>query len=141
MVDELNRFSDFIVTRIDQKCSDYMELINSASDKKADAAIVQEISKETKVETYVTVDNSKTVEPVSDIKEINSVNEAVIFTEELEASNSSSEDNKKGINHKQSEVIKLFEAGMSDAEIAKALNIGKGEVQLIVGLNIHKIKV
>lgn len=142
MVDELNRFSDFVITRIDQKCSDYMELINSAPEKKSDAAIVQEVSKETKTEaTYKPLYDSKAVEPVSDIKEINSINEAVIFTEELDAANSLNKDSSKGTNHKHSEVIKLFEAGMSDAEIAKALNIGKGEVQLIVGLNLHKIKV
>jgi len=36
---------------------------------------------------------------------------------------------------KQREVLKLANEGLSDTEIAKRLNIGKGEVQLILGLN------
>jgi len=39
------------------------------------------------------------------------------------------------LNSKQREVLKLANEGLSDTEIAKRLNIGKGEVQLILGLN------
>jgi len=140
MVDELNRFSDFILSKIDKKCSDYMKLINSVPDEESDVAEAQEISKKTVAETAAAfVPMSMASDP--EIREINTVNEAVIFTEELEAAASSAEESNKGVFNKHNEVIKLFEEGMSDAEIAKALNIGKGEVQLIVGLNLHKIKV
>lgn len=141
MVDELNRFSDYMVTRVDKKCKEYMDLINYKQEKKVDDTVAQQVSKVSEAEATAAAVTIKPSEPVPDIREINSVDEAVIFTEELEAGNSSGEDNSKGSNHKHNEVIKLFEAGMSDAEIAKALNIGKGEVQLIIGLNLHKIKV
>lgn len=141
MVDELNRFSDFILSKIDKKCSDYMSLINSVPEKKSETLDIQETVKKTVSEKDMAVNTSKPVKIASDIQEINTVNEAVIFTEQLEAAATSPEEGNKGIANKHSEVIKLFDAGMSDAEIAKALHIGKGEVQLIVGLNLHKIKV
>ena len=39
------------------------------------------------------------------------------------------------LNPKQIEVLKLATEGLNETEIAKKMNIGKGEVQLILGLN------
>ena len=39
------------------------------------------------------------------------------------------------INSKYNEVLRLAECGLNEVDIAKRLNMGKGEIQLIMGLN------
>jgi orotate phosphoribosyltransferase-like protein len=39
------------------------------------------------------------------------------------------------INNKHNEVITLANKGLNETEIARKLNMGKGEIQLILGVN------
>jgi len=137
MVDELNRFSDYIVTKVDEKYSEYMNLIKSVPETKE----VDARSEVTYDETTAEVAASLNIPIFSEVFNIDIKKEEIPFSEDVKPISSMTESKNNNINPRHSEVIRLFEEGMSDSEIAKALNMGKGEVQLIVGLNLHKIKV
>lgn len=137
MVDELNRFSDYIITKVDEKCCEYMNLIKSVPDSKVASARSAEI----KDSPAAVVDLPFNIPIVTEGSDIDIKNEEILFSEDVKPLGTVTESRNNDISHRHGEVIKLFEAGMSDSEIAKALNMGKGEVQLIVGLNLHKIKV
>jgi hypothetical protein len=131
MVDELNKFSDYIVTTVDEKCTEFRNLMKDAPDKnatfkepevKSEAIQAPAIFERSTDENIIILDDNS-------------------FSEDIEPTPAVSEAKNNGVNPKHSEVMRLFESGMSDIEIARTLNMGKGEVQLIVGLNIHKIKV
>jgi len=136
MVDELNKFSDYIVTTVDEKCTEFKNVMKDAPVIKT---LVQEAEVSNKVLKDVSVvDNNNDV--AIDIENNLIVQEDNLFSEDIEPISSSNEAKSNGANPKHAEVMRLFESGMNDIEIARTLNMGKGEVQLIVGLNLHKIK-
>ncbi len=115
MLDELNKFSDYVINQVDKRSTQLaamMSKIDEQMGKLKDQ--IPEPPKEVKIETVIpqTAVESPEKSPIrSDV-----------------------------INNKHREVLAMVEKGMSDAEIAKALNMGKGEVQLILGMNINKLK-
>lgn len=117
MLEELNRFSDYVINQVDKRSSQLGDMLKKFDEKMEE--IEGEIGcreREEQIAATVTYDTfSKTVEE---------------------------QDNAKYgyINSRHREVIDLVEKGMSDTDIARALNMGKGEVQLILGMNIHKLK-
>lgn len=136
MVEELNKFSDYIVTTVDEKCNEYRNLMKDAPNFSVSAK-ENEVKKEIVQEPVVIESKIDIADAVDDI----SILDDNSFSEDIEPIPASKEFKNNSVNSKHSEVMRLFESGMSDIEIAKMLNMGKGEVQLIVGLNIHKIKV
>ena len=188
MIDELNRFSDFIVNQIDQKNEELInnlklaeEKVNALSEKagmicngtekttiKEGNELIQignesiqkgnEYRKSLPMETRAEISGIKVFNAEasneeaadSDANDLESsdavaVNSGVIdavvttaphsrFNSNYAAAPAKKREKVIPINNKYSEVIKLSQEGMQDLEIAKRLNMGKGEVELILGL-------
>jgi hypothetical protein len=143
MVEELNKFSDYVATQIEEKNKEIsdkfkefenriysMELevssrcdnikanienignnlvdVNHMGEKASNSDVVQEISEEQQV-------------PKTRGRKGNSQKKV--------------KDNVISINSKHNEVIMLAQEGLNETEIARKLNMGKGEIQLILGVN------
>ncbi len=145
MIEELNRFSDYIVNRMDLKNEELNKNLNEAEER------IQEIK-----ERIESVHISAATVPLAQTAEMESGvvyavngsgmnNTAVITAVEATAAYGRNEGQKLPaafkkkekviqFNNKYSEVLKLADEGLGSLEIAKKLNMGKGEVELIIGL-------
>jgi DNA-binding NarL/FixJ family response regulator len=109
MIDELNKFSDLIINEIEKKNLDFKNVTESYQNE------IKNINRK-----------------VESLKELlNDISESLEMQKNKIINN---EDKSKSIplNSKYSEVIRLFNEGVDETEIARQLNMGKGEVQLIL---------
>jgi hypothetical protein len=124
MVDELNKFSDYIISQVDTKNKEVYDVLAEVEGK------IESIKKES---MHCSMDEVKVSKKV--------VNGSIIDTDEKEDlplvwSNESKFTEKIiPINSRHKEVIKLAQSGLNETEIAKKLNMGKGEIKLILGVN------
>lgn len=145
MVEELNKFSDYIITVIEEKNSE-MDSKFSEADKLINT-IKNEMASFSNLQKEIEGDvNSIDIDPT--LQEDNSIekNETININsdEDLTASNSNSKDDSSpsksndkvvALNSKHNEVLMLAQKGFNETEIARKLNMGKGEIQLILGVN------
>jgi len=61
--------------------------------------------------------------------DISSTNDSINFA------NKANQDRKNILNNKYSEVVRLYRSGMDETEIARKLNMGVGEIQLVLQFN------
>jgi len=124
LISEMNRFSDYAVTQIEEKNSVLMDTIAEADlkIKQMDSMVMQEVSV-----------SKHELAPVS-IYDEDSVAK-IIEEEKPENKEKISSYVAKGkvltFDLKRREIIKLAKAGMDSNEIARILNCGKGEIELI----------
>ncbi len=119
MIEELNKFSDYIVTQMDIKNKEL--LINlKAYDEKLN-------SLEAKANKY-----SYKNEPVIENVYIDQVEYPEYDYAEKNINNG--REKAPQISNKYKQVIEMSNQGMSCTEIARELNIGKGEIELILEL-------
>lgn len=155
MIEELNRFSDYIVNQMDIKNEELSKNLKLAEEKinvlsmragiicnEAEAAVTQvsSISMKQSVET-----TNMEIHAV-DLPTSIAVNGGAIdtsgssyvpyfkFNSDFIATSAKKSEKVIPINNKFSEVIKLSQEGMQGLEIAQKLKMGKGEVELILGL-------
>lgn len=117
LLDELNRFSDYILNKIDDKNKEINSTF-SCIEEKFDLFNNLELSK---------INNTERNNNILD-------NIVIPFDEIIEKSEENRSKNKKKIvpfEVKRDEVIKLKNSGFNSTEIAKRLNMGKGEIELI----------
>ena len=141
MVEELNKFSDYIVTQIDEKNAEMLEKFGEA-EKLIETMRVETALKNVRNEV---VENSSSNDSTPKLLEVNKEKKKETEKEKLDETVLNSGKNIKGtskakekiisINNKHNEVISLAKKGLNETEIAKKLNIGKGEIQLILGVN------
>ena len=111
MMEELNKFSDYIMNEVEKKKNEYQNIIQYAE---------AEIGKL----------NQKTGELLNSL---NSIHKNTSFSkEEKSGDNLILEEKSVPLNSKYSEVLRLSGEGMEETEIARRLCMGKGEVQLIL---------
>jgi len=124
LIDEMNRFSDYAVTQIEEKNNALLDTI-----AKADLMIQ-------KLKTPAT-DQALPVEPESAESAVYDESSITKIIEEDKPhdENKNSAYQMKGkvltFDVKRREIIKLARAGMESTEIARILNCGKGEIELI----------
>jgi hypothetical protein len=135
MIEELNKFSDYIVTQVDLKNEELQTNLKNADEgiktigKKAQAiyeaevktAAIEETSARAETKMLEVNGSSNTYQSPSGIrfeKLVSRRNEKVI-----------------PLNNRYNEALRLSENGMGVIEIAKMLNMGKGEIELILGIN------
>ncbi|WP_010249144.1 DUF6115 domain-containing protein [Acetivibrio cellulolyticus] len=147
MVEELNKFSDYVVTQIGEKNSEM-----TANFKEADGLIETmrietscfyeslKLQNEVAGNSYSVgvkhrvVDNS--LSKKSDQVPVNFEETNVPVGKSLKStSHTKVKDKVIPINSKHNEVISLAQKGLNETEIARKLNMGKGEIQLILGVN------
>lgn len=168
MIEELNRFSDYVVNQMDLKNEELNKNLKAAEDKvhmiserissfKNGAEFIQQETVEKQnnllqpaARTIPIAESSET--EISDIKitgiynqadfavnggTLSTAETAVAAYTKVDAHLLTSNRRREKIvpfNNKYSEVLRLSKEGMQNLEIARNLNMGKGEVELIIGL-------
>ncbi|NSW89856.1 MAG: hypothetical protein HPY74_04080 [Firmicutes bacterium] len=112
MIEELNSFSDYIVNEVEKKNVEFKNNIQH-------------------LEAEINNLNHKTEELFEILNNINN-NQSLLKDEEKDKTEIDSRQSFISLNSKYSEVIRLSKEGMEETEIARKLNMGKGEVQLIL---------
>lgn len=105
-VEELNKFAETVLSDIDDKYQELLFIYNLIDEKKNEV-----------VRLYGDHDTTKPVEQMVKIKP------------------KAGKDPKMSINPRYDEIISMHENGMSVSEISKALDIGQGEIKLILELS------
>lgn len=158
MIEELNRFSDYIVNQMDLKNEELSMNLKTAEEKvgalkektRAICSETEEFARMDRIECGKTVEMvGAPAVAVSEEAYLEAAYSEAACIEQIPvaiAVNGEELDiipqklpirkNEKviPINNRYSEVIRLSTEGMSGLEIAKGLNMGKGEVELILGL-------
>lgn len=117
LVDEMNKFSDYILTQIEQKNEEVLTNLKYFDIKMKDMEPAEEdIQKDVQEDVR---EDSASVEPMMAQDESSHQPEMVRSEKVIPLSS------------KYRDVVKLTEEGLSDMEIAKSLNMGKGEIRLI----------
>ncbi|NLD50759.1 MAG: hypothetical protein GX660_26765 [Clostridiaceae bacterium] len=147
MVEELNKFSDYIVSQIDQKSSEAMKIIDNAEER------INNLKKENdynKIDDKQRTDKSLIAGPaikLTDPENNSFMENNEIFFENLVPGGfeniksikfkdlNKSMEKVISFSSKHKEVISLAHKGLNETEIARKLNMGKGEIQLILGVN------
>ncbi|MCX7708897.1 MAG: hypothetical protein N2484_03510 [Clostridia bacterium] len=147
MIEELNKFSDYIVTQMDIKNEEMNSNLKVVEERiRYLQAKVAEHNEIRLVQSEKVVNGSPfEIRTKAEYHDFVYRNDLVIDTLETEITpvmmltNSKPQarvrDNVIPLNSRHKEVLRLSESGMSDTEIAKTLNMGKGEIQLILGVN------
>ena len=160
MIEELNRFSDYIVNQMDlknQEINVHLKLAEEKANNLSKRIIIARNETES-IDRWYGTESGKSViqtpafsgrtlqlsaveaaESVAvNANAINSANKAAPPSNKFDHGFTVSPERKNEkvvpIKNKYSEVIRLSQGGMQDLEIAKRLNMGKGEVELIIGL-------
>ena len=154
MIEELNKFSDYIVNQMDLKNEELRINLKSAGENmkglEKRASVLFGSADSGTINREIT--NSEEIKHI-DVKfgagdghSIFKLNREPVFEEtafEAAAGNTAmlqkayagKSEKVIPINKRYLEVIRLTESGMSEVEVAKKLNMGKGEIELILGLN------
>ncbi|HOM02086.1 MAG TPA: hypothetical protein PLH43_04575 [Acetivibrio sp.] len=139
MVQELNKFSDYVISQVEQKNKETLDLIRNAEERlekltKEFTNVMENSDKERFVEdngdSFVEVKSDLVIDSIK--FEDTAVNAAKPYQIKLQAI---AEEKVIPINSKHKEVLALAQKGLNETEIAKKLSIGKGEIQLILGVN------
>jgi len=120
LLTELNNFSSYIVNRLEEKQQGIEALIN-----KVDEKIGAYNNYGLRIDTVVT-----------QAKQVDAGNQSEKLNEQIsEKKNVYTPPERKGklisLDDRKHEIIKLYKKGISSTEIARMLNMGKGEIELI----------
>lgn len=124
LISEMNRFSDYTVTQIEEKNSVLLDTLAEADLKimQIDSMIMEEVSvSEHELASVSIYDEDSVTKIIEEEKPKNNekipshVGKGKVLTFDL----------------KRREIIKLAKAGIESTEIARILNCGKGEIELI----------
>lgn len=141
MIQELNRFSDYAVTRIDEKNKEMSSNLKDLDDRLSQLGSINsayEIKSDAEPTGLISNADSKKKpgNPGNDLNSDDSSDNSDITSNQPEKVNQVKDEVKyPPLPQRHKEVLKLSESGLSDIEIAKKLNMGLGEIQLIIGLN------
>ncbi len=167
MIEELNKFSDYVVTQMDfkneelsinlKKAHEEIKALtqrtqgNSKVTEEVKAVYKAEIKEETKPEANMQIRENVAVngnynapaklqEPMpklnSNVETENQNSEKSGLNRANAYKNQAGRSDKIiPINNKYNEVLRLSKSGMAEVDIARRLNMGKGEIQLILELN------
>lgn len=125
MLDELNKFSDYIITQINNKNDELSDKLRDYEE------IILDLDKKA---------NGK-VKPLMNSQASDLILDSAYFESKIEkqpqvsSSYSQRSDKVIPINSRHKEILHMAGMGLSDTEIAKSLNMGKGEIELILGMN------
>ena len=167
MIEELNKFSDYVVTQMDFKNEELSLNLRKAHEEiktmtlrsQNNCRMPEEVKTAYETEIFEDIKAQKNMQVRQDIAVNENYKAPVIIPEPLFKLNSDIEieninfaknsSNTAGvfksqnartdkvipINNKYNEVLRLTKLGMTEVDIARRLNMGKGEIRLILKLN------
>jgi len=123
ILDELNKFSDYVLTQLNSKSDELNQKLRLADEK-----LKQFENK---------MSESSNVQLFSQEAGAQEIKEEVIKYEPdiVNESNAENKNRVSLLDKRYKEILDLIDKGLTHAEIAKALSIGKGEVELILEIN------
>ncbi len=146
MLDELNRFSDYMVTHIEDKVREIESMIVKidvkVDDSKSALAEKTVVTQQGGSHRCYEKNNqnvrniSKTIVPFSNKGIAFNANKIYSYSSYSSAflPENGAVDNIINSNIKSKQIISLAEKGLSETEIARKLNVGRGEIQLVLGM-------
>jgi len=133
MIDELNRFSDYVITNLEEKSLTVEKMVFSLENKINHNKEYLENIKPLEIETKEqNIENVKTIIPFQ------SRASAAVNTKWHVNKNIPNENRNiklKANSSKTAQILQLAEEGLNETEIAKKLNVGRGEIQLVLGMS------
>lgn len=124
LIEEMNRFSDYTVTQIEEKNNILLDTLAKAD------SMIQKLISEASDQTLPGELKSTSVSVYDESSITKIIEEEKPYDENI-----SSDYQIKGkvltFDVKRKEIIKMARAGMNSTEIARILNCGKGEIELI----------
>jgi hypothetical protein len=148
MVEELNRFSDYIVNQMDIKNEELCATLKGIEEKAK--KINQRIDEKPEMKSAtqrndMTVSCNNVEATGNDSEKLFGLNSDLIIDNivfdnrgvigDIYKPYNKVKEKVIPINNRYKEVIQLSERGLDNTEIAKRLNMGKGEIELTLGLN------
>lgn len=134
----LNEYSEMILERIDKNHSEVVFLYSMLSEKEEELKkmlVEHQIRKKEDVPVTVIKENPTEIPEEKEVVKKPSVSRYPKISEaEAESKNFLSEDEKIEYMDRRRQIIALYENGLSVLEISKELDMGQGEVQLIVNI-------
>lgn len=134
MIDELNRFSDYMITNLEEKSETVGEMVVSLEEKiKRNKSFIESIKTLENPTNEDKIEAAKTIIPFQ-----GRVSSAVSSKKLTELNRDISENmnfRPRISSNKSSQILKLAENGLDETEIAKKLNVGRGEIQLVLGMS------
>lgn len=122
MVEELNKISDYVVQQVDTKSGELQNVVSVANDRIKYLENIKEIQKE-----------SETAK--SGVEKM-FVNYSSVKPDAVKSKNTTVKNDKIiSFGAKHAQVLNMSHNGLNDSEIAKNLKIGKGEIELIRGMD------
>lgn len=141
MIEELNKFSDYIVSQVDLKSEQMNKNLKDAEIRIRELSDRAAVIGRSAADSIETADingrrrpasvAARTLDPQPSIQNVS--NDKIVITA-ANAPEAGKNDKIIPFRRKYSEVLRLSREGMGNLDIAKSLKIGKGEVELIVGL-------
>lgn len=121
LLTELNKFSDYIVSEMEQRHGSLEQSIVKADEKLdlLNRIVLEDTSVQnigiTSKEDIISISDKGNEEAVATLEDVSNCRSYKVIP----------------LNEKRREVIKLSNKGMDSTEIARVLNMGKGEIELI----------
>ncbi|MGE5473481.1 MAG: DUF6115 domain-containing protein [Ignavibacteriales bacterium] len=134
MIDEMNRFSDYMITNLEEKSDTVEKMVVSLEEKiKRNKKVIEGIKTVEKAIDEDKIEIAKTIIPFqSRASSIINTKGAVEIKQDL----LENENYKPRVNSsKSNQILKLAENGLDETEIAKRLKVGRGEIQLVLGMS------
>ena len=129
MVNELNNLSDYVVVRVEEANTQLVNTLSTLDEKvKSGSELIEDLEVQLELHNDLLVQSAEICEQLPD----GVGTEAKKGFESIGVRRSSN--GRISINPKHAEALKLSEEGMGIREIARKLDIGQGEVQLLLGL-------
>jgi DNA-binding NarL/FixJ family response regulator len=142
MIDEMNKFSDYIVTQMELKNDEirtnlkYFDTKINEIRSRAENSLVSTDNNTSKADDSMDSGNTRIGEnPVQENKCDLIIENLPDLYENRVKPTAKKNDKIIPLNSRYRDVVKLAENGLSDVEIAKRLNMGKGEIQLVREIN------
>lgn len=145
MIEELNKFSDYIVTRMELKNEELCKNLNLIDErlKQIDRMTHNDHEAKELSGEKIIYANSGDISDKHDESKFNCSSDLIIEKLNLYKDAEHSQDGTRAkikekvvpLSSRHKEVLQLADKGLSETEIAKKLSMGKGEIQLILGLN------
>jgi len=135
MIDEMNNFSDYVITNLEEKSFSVEKMVVSLEEKiKHNKEYIENIrtqEKETKEEKS---GMAKTIIPFqSRIPSTGGIKKSITESKACSFEDQSFKPRKDS--SKSMQILQMAENGFDETEIARKLNVGRGEIQLVLGMS------
>lgn len=130
MVHELNNLSDYVADKVESENAKLLHTFSCIDEKTQTAA-----KKVEEIEVQVELHNELILKASELYTHLKAYDEIFLQSQSNTSTDTAKSHTPKITNHKHIEAIKMAKQGIDVREIAKTLDVGQGEVKLLLGIN------